>query len=143
MIAVYGLALCKLLTGSIDEVIPLEDRAIRLSPRDPEIGWLYFWIGTVHLLKSRIEEAVVWFEKGRSVMPGVASFHARLAAAYALRGEEGRAAAELTEARRLNGDIYSSLARVETGGYWGVPTVHALFEATYFAGLRKAGMPEE
>jgi adenylate cyclase len=143
MFAVYGLALCKLLTGSIDEVIPLEDRAIRLSPRDPEIGWLYFWIGTVHLLKSRIEEAVVWFEKGRSVMPGVASFHARLAAAYALRGEEGRAAAELTEARRLNGDIYSSLARVETGGYWGVPTVHALFEATYFAGLRKAGMPEE
>ena len=25
----------------------------------------------------------------------------------------------------------------------GVPKVHALFEATYFAGLRKAGMPEE
>jgi len=28
-------------------------------------------------------------------------------------------------------------------GYWGVPKVRALFEATYFAGLRKAGMPEE
>jgi hypothetical protein len=27
--------------------------------------------------------------------------------------------------------------------YWGVPYVRALFEATYFAGLRKAGMPEE
>jgi len=26
---------------------------------------------------------------------------------------------------------------------WGVPTVRALVEATYFAGLRKAGMPEE
>ena len=76
-------------------------------------------------------------------MPGVANFHARLAAAYALSGEEERAAAELTEARRLNGDIYSSLARVETGGDWGVPKVRALFEATYFAGLRKAGMPEE
>ena len=25
----------------------------------------------------------------------------------------------------------------------GVPKVRALFEATYFAGLRKAGMPEE
>jgi hypothetical protein len=28
-------------------------------------------------------------------------------------------------------------------GYWGVPKIHALFEGTYFAGLRKAGLPEE
>ena len=28
-------AMCKLLTGSIEEVIPLEEQAIRLSPRDP------------------------------------------------------------------------------------------------------------
>jgi hypothetical protein len=27
--------------------------------------------------------------------------------------------------------------------YWGVPKIRALFEATYFVGLRKAGMPEE
>jgi hypothetical protein len=26
---------------------------------------------------------------------------------------------------------------------WGVPKISALYEATYFAGLRKAGMPEE
>jgi hypothetical protein len=29
------------------------------------------------------------------------------------------------------------------GGYWGLPKIRALHEATYFAGLRKAGMPEE
>jgi hypothetical protein len=28
-------------------------------------------------------------------------------------------------------------------GYFGVPKIRALFEATYFPGLRKAGMPEE
>jgi hypothetical protein len=28
-------------------------------------------------------------------------------------------------------------------GYWGVPKIRALFEATYFVGLRKAGVPEE
>jgi hypothetical protein len=28
-------------------------------------------------------------------------------------------------------------------GYWGVPKIRALFETTYLAGLRKAGMPEE
>jgi hypothetical protein len=32
---------------------------------------------------------------------------------------------------------------VQANGYWGVPKVRALFEATYFAGLRKAGVPEE
>ena len=51
----------------------------------------------------------------------------------------------LAEARRLSGDDrYSSLARLQAVvGYWGVPRVRALFEATYFAGLRKAGVPEE
>jgi hypothetical protein len=28
-------------------------------------------------------------------------------------------------------------------GDWGVPAVQDLYETTYFAGLRKAGMPEE
>jgi hypothetical protein len=28
-------------------------------------------------------------------------------------------------------------------GYFEVPKIRALYEATYFAGLRKAGMPEE
>jgi hypothetical protein len=31
----------------------------------------------------------------------------------------------------------------EGGGYFGVPKVRALFDATFFVGLRKAGMPEE
>jgi len=41
------------------------------------------------------------------------------------------------------------LAHVKAAGftgsrnYWGVPKVRALFEATYFVGLRKAGIPEE
>ena len=68
----------------------------------------------------------------------------RLASAYALRGETERAAAELAEARRLDrGDLFSSIARLKAGGRWGVPKTRALYEATYFAGLRKAGMPEE
>jgi len=142
--ALHGLALCKLLTGSIDGVIPLEERAIRLSPRASDIGWLYFQIGTVHLLQSRTHEAIAWFEKARSALPGVPSFHSRLAAAYALDGDTERAAAELAEARKLGGQgSYSSIAHLRAVGYWGVPKISELFEATYLAGLRKAGMPEE
>jgi hypothetical protein len=70
--------------------------------------------------------------------------HAALASAYGLKGDTERAAAELAEARRLvSDDRYSSLAHLKASGYFGVPTIRALFETTYFAGLRKAGMPEE
>jgi predicted Zn-dependent protease len=68
------------------------------------------------LLQSRTDEAIVWFEKGRGSMPALPALHNRLAAAYALRGESERAAAELAEARRLNGDHYSSIAQVKAGG---------------------------
>jgi tetratricopeptide (TPR) repeat protein len=141
--ALHYLAQCKLLTGSIEEVIPLEQQAIRLSPREPRIGWWYLVIGTVHSLRSRIDEAAVWLEKARSALPAAADARSRLASAYALRGETERAAAELAEARRLNRDLFSSIAQVRAGQPWGVPKMRALFEATYFAGLRKAGMPEE
>jgi hypothetical protein len=70
--------------------------------------------------------------------------HAHLASAYGLKAETERAAAELAEARRLSGEgSFPSIARLAGTGYFGVPKIRALFEATYFAGLRKAGMPEE
>jgi TolB-like protein len=143
--AFHGLAWCKLNTGSIEEVIPLVERAIRLSPRDPQIGAWYSTIGVVHLLQSRTGEAIVWLEKARSAIPAVAFNRARLAAAYGLSGEIERAAAELAQARRLNdGDLHSSIAHYKAGiGYFGMPKIRAMYEATFFAGLRKAGMPDE
>jgi tetratricopeptide (TPR) repeat protein len=140
----HALAQCKMLTGLIDETIPLEEQAIRLSPRDPQIGNWYDLIGRVHLLQSCFDEAIVWFEKARSANPRHANAHIYLAAAYGLKGETGRAATELAEARRLSGEgSYSSIARLRTRGYWGIPKIRALYEATFFVGLRKAGVPEE
>jgi hypothetical protein len=71
-----------------------------LDPRNPHIGFRYLLIGTVLLLQSRTDEAIVWFEKGRSAMPTVPFHHSWLASAYALKDETERAAAELAEARR-------------------------------------------
>ena len=143
--ALHPLAQCKLFAGLIEETIPLEEQAIRLSPRDP--GVLGVWqsqIGLVHLLQSRTVEAIGWLKKARGTMPERADIHANLAAAYALNGETQQAAAELAEARRLSNDgRYTSMARLNSVGNFGVPKIRALFEATYFAGLRKAGMPEE
>jgi adenylate cyclase len=140
------LADCKLLTGSIEEVIPLEEQAIRLSPRDPRVGWLYLRIGQVHQLQSRTDEAIRWLERARGAVPELPFVHLLLASAYGLKGETERAAAELAEARRLHGgDRCSSIANVKAfrGGYWGAPRIRALFDATYIPGLRNAGMPEE
>ena len=56
---------------------------------------------------------------------------------------------ECSPARRdtlLGGKAISSIAAMRaTRGerYWGVEKIRALYEATYFAGLRKAGLPEE
>jgi hypothetical protein len=56
----------------------------------------------------------------------------------------GRAAAEFAEARRLSrDDRYSSIARLTAVVGFRTPKVRALYETTYFVGLRKAGMPEE
>lgn len=97
------------------------------------------------MLRSRNDEALFWLEKARSANPALPRIHLYLAAAYALNDEGQRAASELAEARRLVGDDrFSSIARVRATEYFPVePKVRALFEATYFAGLRKAGMPKE
>jgi TolB-like protein/DNA-binding winged helix-turn-helix (wHTH) protein/Tfp pilus assembly protein PilF len=139
-----NLGQCKILIGSMDEGVALQEQVIRLSPRDPYNGNRYFAIGMAHLLQSRTDEAIDWLEKGRNLSPRLSFPHAYLASAYALKGDLNRAAAELAEARRLSRDgRFSSIARLMATGNFGVPKVLALAEATYFAGLRKAGMPED
>jgi len=141
--ALLALGHCKLMTGSIEELIPLVEQAIRLSPRDPQIAVMCYRIGEVHLLQSRTDKAISWLEKARSANPELQYVHAFLASAYALKGETERAAAELAEARRLVGDDrYSTIAHLKVG-YLGVPNIRALFEATFLVGLHKAGIPEE
>jgi TolB-like protein/class 3 adenylate cyclase len=144
--ALAAISWCKLYTGSIDEVIPLVEQVIRLSPRDPYIGAWYNRIGLVHLLQSRLDEAILWLEKARNANPELSFAHAHLASAYALKGDLDRAATELAEARRLSSDDrFSSIARLKAPGMLGVgvPKIRALVDATYFAGLRKVGMAEE
>ena len=133
---------CKFVSGSLDEVIPDQEQAIRLSPRDPQIGLFYFRIGFAHLLQSRSAEAILWCEKARNATPAHPLFRTLLASAYALNGDLEAAAAELAEARRLVGDErFSSIARLRAVVSWGAPK--DLVETTYFAGLRRLGMAEE
>jgi TolB-like protein/Tfp pilus assembly protein PilF len=142
--AYANLGWCKFLTGAIEEAIPALEYALRLSPRDNRAGNWCGRIGVVHLLQSQTDEAILWLEKASSINPALPFVHAVLASAYGLKGKTELAAAKLREARNLGGaGSYLSSIRTEEMEYLGVPKIRALYEATYFAGLRKAGMPEE
>jgi TolB-like protein/Flp pilus assembly protein TadD len=142
--AIAALGYCKFVTGSMEEAIPAQQLAIRLSPRDPQIWLYYFWIGQVNLLQSRLDEAILWFERAHTANPDQPFPHAYLASAFGLKGDSRRAADELAQARKLSSDDrYSSIARLRAVGPFGGPTIRLLFEATYFTGLRNAGVPEK
>jgi len=143
-VALFDIARCKILAGPVDEAIPLLEQAIRLSPSDPNIANRYFRVGEAHLRQSHIDDAILWFEKARSANAALHYVHAYLAAAYALKGETERAAAELAEARRLSGEgSWPSIARLMADTRYETPAIQADAEKTFYAGLRKAGVPEE
>jgi TolB-like protein/class 3 adenylate cyclase len=141
LLALAGLAQCKFYTGSLEEVVPLAEKFILLSPRDPNIWYPYYEIGRTRLLQSRIDEAISWLEKARNADPAHPAPHVFLVSAYALKGETERAAAELAEYQKLRG-WRANIARAKKSAM-GLPKIRALSETTFFAGLRKAGVPEE
>ena len=137
---------CKIYLGLMDDGVALEEQAIRLSPRDPFLGVWYFRIGQARLLQSRIDEAIQWLEKAHNANSAYPFVPAWLAAAYGLKGDLPRAAAELAEARRLSGNgSPTSIAAERTGSAkdFTVPVTRVLLETTYFTGLRQAGVTEK
>src|SRR6516165_2790899 len=136
--ALAAIGRCKILIGRIDEALQDLGQAIRLSPRDPFVGYWYLRIGEAHLLQSRTDEAIDWLEKARNVNPVLALFRAYLASAYALKGNIQRAEAELAEARRLDGaGCCTSIARLKTIEDFGVQAIRTAYETTLFTGLHK------
>ena len=98
----------------------------------------------MHLMQSRIDEAIPWLEKSRSARPEDPSADWFLAAAYGLRGDEQLARARLAEAIRVTAsDKYSTIARVRANGEINTPAVRDRFASVFLTGLRKAGLPEE
>ncbi len=135
---------CKFLAGEVDKTIPLELQAIRLSPQDRAIAAWYGRIGMVHLLEGRTQEAIGWLEKARASYSQQNRepiyINAWLAAAHALNGEHELARTELEEAWKRG--FRRTMAGLSEDPWYASPKIRALAEATYFVGLRKAGMPE-
>jgi tetratricopeptide (TPR) repeat protein len=142
VLAYAALGQCKFFIGAVEATIPAQKHAIRLSPRDPHTANWYWRIGMVHLVQLRVEEAILWMESARAANPSLAGPRAWLASAYALSGETERAMIELAKTNRLSADRrYSSIARFKDTQLL-CPKLNLMAEESFFAGLRKAGVPE-
>ena len=98
----------------------------------------------VHLLEGRTGEAILWLDRARAGYSKQGRepvyIMAWLAAAHAIDGQVERARGELDEAWKRG--LHRTIAGLSDDPWYSNPKVRALAEATYFIGLRKAGMPE-
>jgi TolB-like protein len=137
--ALADLGRCKTYIGPVDDAIIDQERAIRLSPRDPRLWNWYFRLGEAHLLQSRLDQAIGWLEKARSDRREIWYVRAWLAAAYAHKGDLNSARAELAAATTLQGSGFErGIAHIAER--FVAPEIRARFETIIIAGLRRVGL---
>jgi adenylate cyclase len=123
-----------------DQITPAElqqaladvDQAIKLSPRDPEMGRWHMIKGMTYNYMGRYENTVL--EEQAALNSGYSTWtvYVHLAVAYAFLGRQSEAEAAAAQARKLN----PKLTIKWYGSRLDAPeTIHE--------GLRKAGVPEE
>ena len=124
--------LAEIVLGRFEQAKSDSQRAMQLSPRDPEIPNRLINLGMAELGLGHFDAAVVEFQK--AIDAGDHSFipHANLSAAYALAGKTDKAKSALADARRLNPNLTVKWL-----------TDHAPNLPPLFEGIRKAGLPEE
>jgi adenylate cyclase len=107
-------------------------QAMRLSPRDPEIGFLHVLVGDAEISLGHFDAAIDAYRK--AIDSGYRTFFAcsNLSAAYAHVGKMDEAKDALAEARRFNPAITVKWMKEHT------PNLPAVFD-----GLRKVGLPVE
>jgi adenylate cyclase len=131
--------------GQPEAAIPYLEKAIRLSPREPTVGSVYASLGAQHLFLGHTEEAIHFERKARAENPRIWWIRLGLAGAFGLNGDIDDARAEIGEALKLKPEV-NSVAKWRTlGATMGIgdPRFQALMEKTVYAGLRRAGFPEE
>ena len=118
--------------GRFEQAKSDAQQAMRLSPRDPRMGWWHQAIAIGEVEQGRYDAAIDEFHKAidagyRNWVP-----YGNLAAAYALDGKIDEAKSAMAEARRFDPNLTVKWVIAHS------PNVPRAFE-----GMRKAGLPEE
>jgi tetratricopeptide (TPR) repeat protein len=132
VIALRWLAVTLAMLGEPEAEIPHLEKAIRLSPRDPDVANNYRALAECHLLLGHVDQAIDLLRRARAANPRWYAIPLGLAGALGLKGELDEARAFLAETIKLRPEI-NSMAQVRL--YY--------FRSPQYWDLRKAGMPEE
>jgi adenylate cyclase len=128
--------------GRPAEAPALAMKAIKLSPRDPNVGVFYYIIGRADFLMERYADAVPWLEKSVQVRPNLTRNRLMLISAYVFVGHDLEARDALREfEQRFPGYSMSVVDKNDHDHPLNNPVAVAGLERVR-EGLRRAGMPE-
>jgi len=130
--------------GQPELTIQYIEKALRISPREALMP-SYLFIGLSHLFVGRTDEAMGFLRKARAQNFRIWYVRLTLAGALGLTGDLEEAHGDIAEALKLKPEISSIVkwrAYLMTTGHASAPW-QALMEKTVYAGLRRAGFPEE
>jgi TolB-like protein len=122
--------------GEPDDAIERFERAMRLSPLDPEMFRMQAGTAVAHLLAGRFDTASSWAEKAFRDMPSFLIVVGTMAASHALAGRMDEARRAMDHLRELDPTL-----RISNLTDW-LPLQRPADLATLSDGLRKAGLPE-
>jgi adenylate cyclase len=141
--AAYQLGLVLFFRGQPAAGIPYVEKAIRLSPYDPNLGVFLAVLGACHLLLGHADKATDLLRRARAASPRYWYIHFWLAGALGFKGEVDEARAGLARATELKPEV-NSLARYRTQHPWEIdPAYLSLRAKTLDVGLRRIGFPDE
>jgi adenylate cyclase len=130
--------------GRPDRGMEYADKAIRLSPRDPLLAWLYSEKAWSLLMLKEDDLAIEWFRRTLKIDAEIPVQHALLASTLALAGRQAEASEALKQYLSLKGTTSKTIAEfrpqhraVSDNPKW------LAYSDRLIEGLRKAGMPDE
>jgi adenylate cyclase len=142
--AYIPLALANNFLGQPEKTIPLMDRVIRLSPRDPKLYRFYHMKGWAFLMLQQDDQAIEWLRRELAINPDEPISEALLAAALALDGQSAEAHEAIQRYYSLAGTKSMTIAQYKTQQLSiSSNPKYLAFAERFRDGLRKAGMPEE
>ena len=132
--------------GQFDKSLELVDKAIRLSPRDPELPTWYADKASAHLALKQYDQAIEWARRSIAIRPNNGFAHSYLVVALALSGQEAQAHEALQRYLATPGVERTMVERKAARARW----VNDHTDPRYVEywdrldeGFRKAGLPEE
>jgi len=129
----------KMFLGRSEDGFAGVETALRLSPRDPNVGFWQFYMCHLHTHLAQWEQAIPWCGKAAAAMPEIFYPLVDLAASNAWAGRDKEAKDAAAQLQK----VYPGFT-VQTwaGMHWSDdPTFNAQYQRIV-EGLRKAGVPE-